>query len=227
MVEVFDKAAGSYSSDIEKSISLSGKDHDFFTRHKASLILDIMGRMPRSDELKVLDIGCGVGLIHPYLVDEVGQLEGVDISEPSLEVARKNNPGVSYAVYEGQCIPYPDGSLDVAFTICVLHHVPPAQWISFLQEMKRVLRPGGKAIIIEHNPFNPVTNYIVRTCELDADAVLLSTKKCKSLVAEAGFSNCDVDYVMFLPFEGRVFRKFDKALRRLPLGAQYIAWATA
>ncbi len=44
--------------------------------------------------LKVLDVGCGVGLVHRYLSGKVGSLHGTDVSGESLAVAGKANPGV-------------------------------------------------------------------------------------------------------------------------------------
>jgi hypothetical protein len=55
--------------------------------------------------------------------------------------------------------------------VCVMHHVPLPQWTSF------ALRTGGLALAFGHNPYNPATQYIVKTCDIDKDAVLLRRRK--------------------------------------------------
>ena len=131
------------------------------------------------------------------------------------------NPAVEYKSYEGEQLPYPDHSFDFAYTIAVMHHVPPAQWPAFLQEMRRVVRPGGAIAIFEHNPINPLTQWIVRTCPIDDNAVLLSNRTLSKLVAAANFSGIESSYILFTPLDGAGYRKFDKMIGWLPLGAQY------
>ena len=222
----FDKFASDYSNKIENHIRFAGKNHDFFVRDKIKHLNRLLEEvtLPKS-QTSVLDVGCGVGLGHNLLAPEVGSLTGVDISELSLEQARLENPEVLYQGYDGHALPFEDHSFDCAFAICVMHHVPPAQWSSFMSEMNRVVRPGGKVIIIEHNPFNPMTQAIVNTCELDVDAVLLTPWRTQKLMRENQLGNSKVEYTLFTPFEHPLFRRLDELLWWLPLGAQYVASA--
>ena len=68
-----------------------------------------------------------------------------------------------------------------------MHHVPPPQWTRFVAEMFRVIRTGGLALVFEHNPYNPATQYIVKTCDIDKDAVLLRPGKLRGMFVDAGF----------------------------------------
>jgi ubiquinone/menaquinone biosynthesis C-methylase UbiE len=88
------------------------------------------------------------------------RLTGIDVASTVVEEARAANPGVTYHDYDGDRLPYPDQSFDAAYTIAVMHHVPPPQWPAFLQEMRRVVRPGGLIVIFEHNPINPLTPHL-------------------------------------------------------------------
>lgn len=227
MTDTFDKHAKDYSQVIGQSLSISGKDHDFFVRHKAQQILGVISAHMDPAKAQVLDVGCGVGLVHPHLHGLVGQLQGVDVSQDSIVEAQKANPDIDYQSYDGSRLPYDDDSFDVTFAVCVMHHVPPSQWPAFSKELKRVLKPGGTAIIIEHNPINPMTQYIVRTCELDDDAVLLRAGTCAKILKGAGFTAEKTDYVLFTPFESGFFRSLDHAFKWLPLGAQYVLQARA
>ena len=148
-------------------------------------------------------------------------LRAIDVAATVVEEARLANPTVEYESYEGDQLPYPDQSFDAAFTIAVMHHVPPIQWLAFLKEMRRVVRPGGLIAIFEHNPINPLTQWIVRTCPIDNNAVLLSSRKLSKLVAEAKMVSIESRYILFTPLDGPRYRKFDKMIGWLPLGAQY------
>src|SRR5262249_21983054 len=88
-------------------------------------------------------------------------------------------------------------------------------------EAKRVVRPGGLVCLIEHNPFNPFTRLAVLRCPFDADAVLLSAREAKRLLASAGLLGIEAGHFLFFPTES--LRPLERRLRKLPLGAQYLA----
>lgn len=222
----FNDSKDSYRASIEESIRFAGKDHDFFIAAKA----DYLGRLikqhaPTLAKPRVLDIGCGHGLIHPYLSKLGLDVVGVDVATEVLELARAANPGVSYLGYDGTTLPIESASFDVAIAICVMHHVPPEQWTSFLKEMRRAVKPGGIVIVFEHNPYNPLTRYVVATSELDRGATLLSSPRLKKLMRGLELE-VDDRFILFTPFAHRFFRWLDGKLGWCPLGAQYYVAAT-
>lgn len=220
--DVFDENAETYSDEIDKALNQYGADHDFFTRHKAWLIEHLVRKQGLDiAKLSLLDVGCGVGKVHEYLDGKFAGISGIDISAASIEVARETYPKIDYQTYDGTRIPYGDGSFDVTLAICVMHHVPPQQWKNFASEMLRVLRPGGFALVIEHNPYNPVTRRIVNNCPLDVDAVLLSGTKLRSLFEESGGRETKTRSTLSIPPVGTALRRADLLFGRLPLGAQY------
>jgi SAM-dependent methyltransferase len=175
------------------------------------------------DNLRVLDVGCGVGEFHPFVRDMCGRLCGVDVSAASIAQARHKNPGIEYEVYDGQTLPYDSGVFDISVAVCVLHHVPPQQWHPFLCEMRRVVRPGGLVCLIEHNPFNPLTRLAVARCEFDRDAVLLRAGRAQALMVDAGLRDPKSHYFLMLPLSTPLARRVEHGFRHMPLGAQYIA----
>lgn len=220
----FDRHAANYSSAIEETIGVFGQGHDFYVRHKAILLKDVFAKLP--DRPKVLDVGCGIGLVHPLLEPMVSELHGVDVSTASIETAKTNNTSVSYQAYDGHKLPYPDASFDAAFAICVMHHVPVEEWSAFGAEMARVVKPGGQIVVIEHNPANPATQWVVHRSPLDENAVLVRPGKLRAILASAGVKDIATQYVLFTPFEGTIFRKLDGLLGAIPLGAQYMMSGT-
>lgn len=224
----FDTYKDTYSDAVDASVSFTGLSADFFTRVKADYILDIT-RAQRGDpkRFSALDVGCGVGNYHSLLSPHFGALSGVDISSACVETARGRNATVDYRVYDGVTLPYESDSFDVAFTICVMHHVPPSQWPNFAREMRRVLKPGGLALVFEHNPRNPLTMRAVNQCPFDADAVLLRSDTSEKLFRDAGFDRVTSRYILSVPPANRFLRRIDQLFARIPFGGQYYVAATA
>jgi hypothetical protein len=92
--------------------------------------------------------------------------------------------------------------------------------------MLRVVRKGGLVIILEHNPYNPLTRHIVRTCPLDEGVVLLAPHKVRSLLENAGGKEVLTRSILNIPPKGDFLRKLDLTVGFLPVGAQYIGRAT-
>ena len=88
-----------------------------------------------------------------------------------------------------------------------------------------MLRPGGWLVIFEHNPVNPVTRYIVATCEFDKNAVLIPAGRLRACEKVAGFTKVEVKYTGFFPGALRVLRPVEPYLSALPVGAQYYTLA--
>ena len=224
----FDAYDASYAATVQDSVAFSGIGYDFFLRSKAALLADILAEhLPDCPSPKVLDVGCGVGALHPLLTPLCGELQGADISAACIDQARANNPGVRYSAYEGVVLPHADDAFDMAIAICVMHHVPPDDWTAFAAELKRVVRPGGLVCVIEHNPFNPATRLSVMRCPFDEDAVLLRRSRTRRVLTEAGLDWIAGRYFVFAPSTAPWARRLERRLAWLPLGAQYAALARA
>lgn len=108
---------------------------------------------PASGE-RVLDIGCGPGFMMRDLADAVGpqgRVDGIDVSEPMCELARVrlSNAAAPIGLRLGGAeeLPYADGCFDAVVLSQVLlyvHDVPRA-----LSEVRRVLKPGGRCLIVD------------------------------------------------------------------------------
>jgi SAM-dependent methyltransferase len=219
----FDRHAESYRSEVDRAAGVSVEG---LAGEKARLILDVLSRALGSpDRLRVLDIGCGIGLVEQELEQKVADLWATDMSEKSVEIAKARAPATRFIHSGGETLPFDSGSFDAAFTICVIHHVPPAARAKFIGEMLRVLRPGGVAIIFEHNPLNPMTQFIVSRCAFDEDAILLRCRESERLLTEAGAMVGGRRYVSFSPLRHAVIERMERSLGWLPAGAQYCVWA--
>lgn len=103
-------------------------------------------------EMRLLDCGCGPGTITVGLAETVaqGQVVGIDIEESQIEAARhrarqQEVRNVEWKVASVYQLPFPDRSFDAVFSHALFEHLgEPA---AALEEIKRVLRPGGVAAI--------------------------------------------------------------------------------
>ncbi|MBK6376079.1 MAG: class I SAM-dependent methyltransferase [Xanthomonadales bacterium] len=216
-----------YRQDVNESIAFSGLDVDMFARGKAADLLDLLrveSSIPAM-QATCLDIGCGIGVSHPLIVDDVGSLVGVDVSVDAVEIAREANAKVEYRVQHHEALPFDSECFDFCSTVCVMHHVPPGQWPAFVAEAWRVTKPGGLFAVYEHNPVNPMTRWAVWRCPFDHDAVLLRAGKVCKLLQKQGFEMVTRRYLFFMPSDRPWARRFDRLLRWLPLGAQYVVCA--
>ena len=218
----FDRYRDSYVDALDHAVGFSGRDPLFFARAKADLLVDLGGRLVGDPAtLSLLDVGCGVGLVDAFLCGRFGAVHGTDVSAEMVAAARERNPYVEYAVARSGELPYATGAFDLAFAACVLHHVPPGERVALIREIARVLRPGGLGVVVEHNPFNPLTRVVVSRCEFDEDIELLRRSEAERLVAEGGLARVETRYVVFFPWRSRPLARIERALGWLPAGAQY------
>ena len=103
---------------------------------------------------RVLDVACGTGIISFAAAEAVGALGavvGVDLSGGMVEAARlrsekRTMSNTTFARMDAECLDLPDASFDVALCALGLMYMPhPEQG---LREMRRVLRPGGRLVVV-------------------------------------------------------------------------------
>jgi ubiquinone/menaquinone biosynthesis C-methylase UbiE len=101
----------------------------------------------------VLDIGSGPGLLASAMAQAVGphgRVSGIDISRSMVSMARRRCAGQPWAQFQTASateMPYPDDSFHAAVSTQVYEYVPDIP--AALAELHRVLRPGGRAVILD------------------------------------------------------------------------------
>jgi 2-polyprenyl-6-hydroxyphenyl methylase/3-demethylubiquinone-9 3-methyltransferase len=97
--------------------------------------------------LSILDLGCGKGRFARHLARAGARVVGVDLSAGMLHQAQ----GIDRVQAAGSSLPLKSGSFDSAIAIEVLQHVAPRSLESVVREAARVLRPGGRLVVIDRN----------------------------------------------------------------------------
>jgi SAM-dependent methyltransferase len=224
----FDRHAASYDGGLDNPIKrMMGDQPDQFIAVKARWLLR---REPglRSGGLAMLDYGCGVGDLMRVLagMGAKASFTGCDVSTGMLaEVARRWPQGLGVApataAQDGARTPFADGQFDVATISAVLHHVPVAERAAVYAELGRVLKPGGRLYVFEHNPRNPLVRYVIARTPIDENAILLDAREVQEGLLNAARYELETDYLMFMPPGLAFLNPIDRALAWLPLGAQY------
>jgi SAM-dependent methyltransferase len=144
--------------------------------------------------LRILDVGCATGRLLERLAKAgATQLYGVDLAPRILEVAAeklaKTGSSVDLRTADAEDrLPWDDESFDAVTLTGVLHHF--FRPMDALTEVRRVLRPGGRLLVIDPCFFPPVRQVInaaLRLAPHDGDCHFYSAADAAALLADLGF----------------------------------------
>lgn len=102
-----------------------------------------------------VDVGCGSGRWSKMVAPRVGHLHAMDVSSDALAVARENLAGENNVTFHRASVgemPIPPQSMDFAFSLGVLHHVPDTQ--RAIRSVASVLKPGAPFLIYLYYAFD-------------------------------------------------------------------------
>ena len=142
---VADDADVNWSDELEELHEESSRNHfiDVWTR---GAMLERLGEVPAGGT--IADLGCSTGYLLEDLRDAYpqAQLLGVDLVAPGLGKAHTLVPDAWLLRADVCALPLGDSSIDAVVSANLLEHVPDDR--GALRELRRVLRPGGRAVIV-------------------------------------------------------------------------------
>lgn len=112
----------------------------------------LVANMVLKKPTRVLELGCGIGMLAGAFIRTGCNYTGVDISEKAIEIARDKHPSGNFEVANIAELPF-SGTFDLIIERTVLIHlVEDDYWSSVIKEVKRLLAPDGVFVLIDHLP---------------------------------------------------------------------------
>jgi SAM-dependent methyltransferase len=217
----FDQYARDYKSLLDRSVQMSGDGAEYFCEYKARYIARYIARVegPRFTG-KILDFGCGIGLLSTRLKQHLpaATVHGYD---PSPESIRLIPAELAAAGRFSDRLSNLDTDYQLAVLSNVMHHIAQAQRERTIVDIAAHLAPGGRLILFEHNPWNPLTRWVVRHCPFDEGVALLPPQEVAAYFGRAALAIRKRDFIVFFPKMLSAFRALEPWLSWLPAGAQY------
>lgn len=104
-------------------------------------------------DMHILDLCCGSGQATQFLVARSASVVGLDASPLAIERATQNVPAAKYVQGWAEAMPFENEQFDLVHTSVALHEMRPVQLWRILQEVHRVLKPGGTFTFVDfHAP---------------------------------------------------------------------------
>lgn len=191
-------------------------DTPYLRRHVAELLR--FGEISRTQ--RILEIGCGMGRYTLLLADLGMRVEGLDLTPVLLQRLRESAGNRQIPLHCADVLEAPaelSGVFDAVLGFFMLHHVHDLTLV--FRGVSKLLRPGGRAVFLEPNAFNPLFYLQVAltpgmTWEGDKGIVRMRESVLFPALRDAGFRNAAIERFGFFP----------PSLANRPLGARMERW---
>jgi ubiquinone/menaquinone biosynthesis C-methylase UbiE len=168
----------------------------------------LLGRTALQPGERVLDIACGTGIVARQAAPQVGaqgQVAAIDMNPAMLAVARAlqapSGAMINWQEGNAMTLPFPDGTFDVTLCQHGLQFFPDP--VGAVREMRRVLAPGGRALVIvlqalaQHPVFEALMGSVARNLALPISAVMTpfalhDADELKAMFTAAEFTKVDI-----------------------------------
>jgi ubiquinone/menaquinone biosynthesis C-methylase UbiE len=118
-------------------------------RRNIKIVEKLLGQIDLSDVKKVLEAGCGIGVLASYLAGKYKwEVTGIDLDSEQIERAKKDyteNEHLRFLEADTTELPFEDNEFDMVLSFDVLHHIPC--WDKAVEEISRVLKQKGFYIL--------------------------------------------------------------------------------
>lgn len=129
---------GDYSSTYRLNRDLKDFEVRLFNK-----MLEMIG-----DNCRILDLGCGTGLpFDRFLVNRGHEVQGIDITEKHVEMAKENVPQADYETGDLMEVDIQNESYDGIISLYTIFHIPKEEHKRVLKKIHSWLRPGGCLLV--------------------------------------------------------------------------------
>lgn len=143
----------------------------------------------------LLDVGCGTGTLAIAARRRLGptsRVIGVDASPEMVAAAwakaRKAGQPIAFETATAQALPFPDGQFDLVTSTLMLHHLPKPGRPAAAAEMLRVLKPGGRVLVVDFATSSEVQGGVFRRLHRHGR---VRPEHIAGLLVDAGFEVAD------------------------------------
>jgi ubiquinone/menaquinone biosynthesis C-methylase UbiE len=165
---------------------------------------DLVERVQPEPRERVLDIGCGTGIVARLVRQRCGadaRISGVDLNPEMIAVARRLEPSIDWHQANALELPFEDASFDVVLCQQALQFFPDRA--AGVHEMRRVLTSGGRIGIstwrpLEENPLYATLNQLAQArfgSNVDRRFSFGDAQALRSVIADAGFRDIRIETV--------------------------------
>ena len=155
---------------------------------------------------RVLDVGCGTGNLTLWAknrVGETGTVCGIDPAPEMVEAARGKSAdaGVDIELRTGviERIPFPEDTFDVVLSSFMVHHIPEDVKRAGFKEVRRVLVPGGRLLVVDIEPTDLPLLGALFTHLIGHGRIRGNINALPALLKEAGFDGVEVGRTAYSP----------------------------
>lgn len=181
--------------------------YDFFIRllmPEREMREVLAGRIAPRPGMRVLDLGCGTGTFGIMLsrTSPGTEVIGIDPDPDIVRMAERKTArlaaGLAFRIAGAQALPFDRGAFDVVASTLVFHHLPPAVKRAALREAFRVLRPGGRLLILDFGHPDGIVQAVLGYAAAFLDGWATTAEniagKIPDLMLEAGFTEVRQTY---------------------------------
>lgn len=141
----------------------------------------------------VCDLGCGPGQVAKFLADMGVRSCGIDIAPGMIEAASELNPDIEFQVGDIRKLVLPDNTFDGIAAFYSLIHIPKEDLPEVFQEIRRVLKPGGKFLFSFHIGEETIHKDEWWGYDVDLDFHFFDPELVEITALEAGFEEIIIE----------------------------------
>jgi ubiquinone/menaquinone biosynthesis C-methylase UbiE len=142
---------------------------------------------------RVLDVGCAAGRDAKILKDIGFTVTGIDLAEKLLDIARKSYPDITFILADMRKLPFEDESFDAVWASAVLHHITKNEMPGALQEIRRVLVPGGVLYVHTKAGTGVLTTKEAIVADEEREFTLLTTTELDTMLTNGGYTKLSLE----------------------------------
>lgn len=136
------------------NVSLTSEENERIYRAAAAYVTKVAAHVTPVKRPRVLDLGCGIGMLADAFVKLGYEYVGIDVSDTAVEIAKLNNPHAQFLNASIVDIPLEPGFDIIMERTVFIHLIEDSVWNSALDEVKRLLSVNGVFILIDQLPLD-------------------------------------------------------------------------